>query len=749
MPGISNDKAPYLSTFDLFSEKLVQLPYEINDEKFETIPNQGNLLLPIKPIYFDFFTIDDLKNNLSVVRRRNKIIFSLKIPVRGNTLIAEKAYTSENILNGEFGHLGLGIFPFYKIETDSEEDLSRLNEYSVMLMSDESNEAVSLNFYKYSNIEKPIESTKTIRSTFLKTDLANTAYYAIKENYFDFALVELGNAYGLIVPKFTPITTINRNNAFLFSIDFGTSNTHIAFGIKGNPTVQSLSFDRSEQQTVFLNKKKSGIPRQSMLGSFFNGVEFPFIEFSPEFIGTDSNLNYPIKTAICQSPSFPNGADINLFGEVNVAYHIYQVGTNNIHTDLKWKLEENHNDRVARARVEAFFKQHLWLLKNKILLNDGNVALSKIIWFIPTSMSPRVQEIFQELWESALNQIFKGLLPKEHLMEEFESIAPYYALQQNIGFQPSQNVLNIDIGGGTTDVLLVARDKDKFFRGSFRFAGDDIWGDGILSKDRKPKDNGFVKMMEQHPPMNLPKEIEPYQEYFNSSKYTGSGDICGFMFQNDEHFKFTDRIRDSGLKGVLVIHLGAIIYYLSNQFKSLKLPLPEVITFTGKGSEYVKLIHSRDSKVKELMKYLWEEFSGQKLPSNFNLKLSSNPKVLTAEGGVLRLNMNRPLRPRFIKPIKPRVRDIDNLSDDYIKYNKDFIDKLFNENLIDYLEDLGVDLDLEEELINELKEEWIPTSFRQCAFEVKQANTGKTRLSDALFFWGLKNSLYELSKKLV
>ena len=78
-----------------------------------------------------------------------------------------------------------------------------------------------------------------------------------------------------------------------------------------------------------------------------------------------------------------------------------------------------------------------------------------------------------------------------------ESIAPYY-YQVAMGMAHRENALNIDIGGGTTDMLFADVENKKLYYNSSMFAGNDIWGDGChLVDDMISKQNGFVQYFEQ------------------------------------------------------------------------------------------------------------------------------------------------------------------------------------------------------------------------------------------------------------
>jgi hypothetical protein len=87
------------------------------------------------------------------------------------------------------------------------------------------------------------------------------------------------------------------------------------------------------------------------------------------------------------------------------------------------------------------------------------------------------------------------------------------------GIQDVANAVNIDIGGGTTDVMMFmeaagVNRQDRYVTTSFRFAGNDLWGSGYKGK---LKDNGFIKNYTAYQKAN---NINPAEEirYFNNEK---------------------------------------------------------------------------------------------------------------------------------------------------------------------------------------------------------------------------------------
>ncbi len=133
LPGIGIPY-PCLYVNDFLEDKLIQMQY-INDGicffNGNTITTETeSFLLPIKDIYFRYFTIEDIKNNISISRKisiidgksQPNVEVVLKIAIQKGYYVELKrsyvtnpsANNSENIGTIMPIHLNLAIFPFIR-----------------------------------------------------------------------------------------------------------------------------------------------------------------------------------------------------------------------------------------------------------------------------------------------------------------------------------------------------------------------------------------------------------------------------------------------------------------------------------------------------------------------------------------------------------------------------------------------------------------------------------------------------------
>ena len=91
------------------------------------------------------------------------------------------------------------------------------------------------------------------------------------------------------------------------------------------------------------------------------------------------------------------------------------------------------------------------MLRTKELLNKGDLSKTEIVWFYPASMTQNRFNKFKAEWENTFATLFGA--PISNIIAASESVAPYYYHKAKKG--ATSTVVSVDIGGGTTDVLIV------------------------------------------------------------------------------------------------------------------------------------------------------------------------------------------------------------------------------------------------------------------------------------------------------
>ena len=116
-----------------------------------------------------------------------------------------------------------------------------------------------------------------------------------------------------------------------------------------------------------------------------------------------------------------------------------------------------------------------------------------------------------------------------------------------------------------------------------------------------------------------------------------SADIISFLFKHDNEFNFSTSIKNHPIRILLFLHYSAIIYHIAQVMSWKNIDIPSYITFTGKGSEYIRLILMDDVELTKYTGMLLTRFTDNKLPDIFNVTLAPNPKEVTANGGLSKI----------------------------------------------------------------------------------------------------------------
>lgn len=788
LPGNTQLCYPFLVAGDFLEDSLVETPYDLNDEYFFTGFNgRFNYLLPIKKEYFNFFTLQDLKNNLSIAKSTSggvdKVIIDLKIPVRnGRFVIFHKEYNVAKEL-GKYKEekyvtslrFGLGLFPFYQIT-----DKTELNDYTIMLIDKEQRDT-RIKYFKFEEIihKKELPYKALVRTPKSLPQRAGSVYYRLKGNRFDFMEVGVDNYKGLIIPdwgqKFSKSVNSGESK-FVFGVDFGTSNTHIAYKNQ-NTKVAGFDITREDLQVVMLNKRGEDNSFSKSFefgwGSLPDTNSFKRREFMPSVIGIENApVVYPIRTATCEGVAFRANSKGELFSNINIGFSVDSeeaiLKDAFFEINLKWGLENNKDSVAARERVKAFLLQTLWLIKNKVILNNGLLDQTKIAWFLPISMGRGDKRTFRDIWDESLREIF-GNAPIQ-LFPETESAAPYYYLRQSQGLYYAQDAVNIDIGGGTTDLLFLVQKENRQISTSFRFAANDIWGDGfsqVPNSNGGPKDNGFVLLMDGKIQKNeIPFSSQTIKEYYNACAQNpnfSSADVVSFMFKYNNDFNLSRVIQTHRLKSVLLIHFAAIIYHIGQLTDYLNIDIPLYFIFTGNGSKYIHILGEGD--MEDLAKIILSKTTKKAIPASFRLQIAPNPKEATANGGVIKvsdenttpINAQEWSYPGFApedaekaellsKSKEILLKDIPSKSEAVLKNFAGFLDIIFDDREVkNLLADIGINMTAEDKAFLLEKAKF---SIDEMNYRLVSKQGADAGIPETMFFWCLKDTLYKFSKKL-
>lgn len=791
LPGKSGMKYPYITVGDFLEETLLQIPFKLNREYFYAGAHEDvHFLLPIKKNYFNFFTLEDLKANFRLEKtmgadgqKIKEVKVFLKVPLQNdteyNTITFSRTYVVNPGKDSKDGSIkninfNLGIFPFYKVV-----DQPELNRYQIMQV-DEHSKAPKLNFYRFDGCREgsSLGHTQNGRSPKNKA-FDRSIYYGLEES-FDLIQVDFEDVSGVIIPMMQSINNAEQNTRFLFSIDFGTTNTYIAGLAENHGSTETFKITPKDLQMVLLNEPNKrmqpdqGSPYDDGFGDMRTSRTLRNREFVPSLIGGEgATFSYPVRTAVCESVKF-GSSNPEVLANVNIGFSVdtedSALNGNQFVTNIKWGFESQRDQLVAENRVYAYFVQTLWMLKNKILLNQGNLHETMISYLLPLSMNRNGKSEYRKIWKRAFAEIFGGA-GNAVLKEEAESVVPFYELRERYAFYKEQDALNIDIGGGTTDLLFFSNSTQEYLSTSFRFAGNDIWGDGLT--DTK-KQNGIFSMMNEKvnkDQISLEKlNLRQYHTLRNSPQF-GSEDLIAFMFKHDRQFALTKTLKGhNDLRIVLFLHLAGIIWHVSKYIDHHDLEIPLYMTFTGKGSEYLKIISEDEKDLRDLIKLMLSQFSKKQSKHELTIRLPENPKEITARGGVLKLkeeaekNHSQSIKPEVkhylgfeehgisvdVNPVDVTISNLSKyLSAAETEFDKFLAAVIDSAEIRRFLTELEIRLSVSKFDLKDFMKQQSHLSFQEMVRTIKSRQQGDNPLHETMFFWGLKGSLFFLAKELV
>lgn len=755
LPGGSGLRYPYLMDTDFLQDTIIKVPYMIDSNLFETCyDGESKYLLPLKKNYFKFFTLQDLKQNMTIKSDNGTVTVSLKIPIVDATnpyITFEKKYSGSDIVEciaeSVDKYFNIGCTPFYKVV-----DNTALNNYCVLL--GDTSGKTSIDFYTFDSLDTEVAHDSPMK----RSDI--TQYIHLKG--FDIIQVNYDGNKALVIPKMKEVKIANANTNYLFCVDFGTTNTHISYSIDDGATSTPFNIQREDMQVAFLNKldlsqnlsQDDFFYRRSFGSSqFAQNVER---EFMPALLGGDQAIvSYPYRTAVCETNNFANTPTINLFGNISLGFfmmrELFEDKEYAYHTDLKWALETGvGNITACENRVQAYCQQIIWMIKNKILLNGGNPAFNLVLTF-PGTMSVITKRKYLTFWQNACMDLLPGI--NVNLTDESESIVPYYSFVKN-AIDTVSDAVNVDIGGGTTDMLFIQRSCDvpKQYYTSCLFAANDLWGDGLTNFSGK--DNGYIKLVDDALKENKITISQPnLLQYYGTYKGTAqtSADIVSFLFKYDNEFRLSSLIRNnSKLYSLVFIYFAAVMYHITQVTKKIGMNIPTYLTFTGMGSNLIKLISPNEDDIKEFAKLLLETFSGEEAPDLFKVIFAENPKEITAEGGLASQHPRiQKISPSLIKVYgfetaedRYEFQDTLNLKPEVLEEYRHFLDVFTTtRNIKDWLFN-QYQIRISQDTIAEL----IRHADRSFDLMARRRLDPQMVVNETLFFWPLKQALYELTK---
>jgi len=770
----------YLTISDFLEDTIVKVPHTLNKKYFfngnlNDVEPMTSFLLPIKPLYFQYFSIETLNSTMP----DGKLAFEMesiaggsvnvviRIPIIGNGIISyieyqriyysqHQADVSETQNSGgmtSFDFTGL-VMPSMKFQ--NEEDAI----YTVSCISTFSNQ-FRFDFYHEGEIIRDIPVDCRNRERGLFDFKAET--YTIQNNNFDFIRVSNKNGVSnIIIPNFL----IHQNlEVYEFAVDLGTSNTHIEFKKVDSNNSDPLNYKESESifSTFFVQSYRE-IQGKLIPLDLIDENDLLVRDYLPAMVGGDSDFSFPTRTALSYAKSTDWTEKLRTFGLLNfditynkklgIAYNAKPL------VNIKWSSKPN-----AQSAMQAYIRNIMMIIRNKVIANNGSLARTKITWFYPNSMSPRRLSQLRMAWNDSYKELFNSEGSTRNLSESVAPIQFYFRR-----YATATNLVNVDIGGGTTDIAFSSNGKVEYIT-SFKFAANSLFEDSF--SDINPN-NGIVDWF-KNDIYNLlvsKPELNELVNIFNSNVGQPSN-MASFLFSLKDNSATKDLSRnnidfnkilqnDTKFKIVFIIFYTAIIYHIAKIVKTKNLKVPRHIAFSGNGSKIISIITTDSKILAQYTKVVFEKVLGRDYTSALDilgLEQGSNPKESTCKGGLIATEAYEEAPETLILrdssgKLVEATDTYDSISDvqknEIISAVKDFFKFVLTDipTAFNLDNNFGVDNISMKIAQDECKNDLDTYLEKGIELSIKESGNKDNQIEDALTFYPIKGVLQALSEKI-
>lgn len=756
LPDCNAYTHPYLTEIDFLEENLLALPFEINTEEFYggiSLDDDYSAMIPVKPVFFQYFTREDLNGMMEWNQKAKELVLSIPVcNVQGQPtgeVVFRKRYSESNVCylkekDEKDVKLSLGIFPLLKAKSPI------TNDYWIRFgMDSEANyQDVKLHFYNMGS------ETKLLYQGLERRDTASKSWHQNVKD-FDYVQIELPEVDGkhqkvraIVVPKFDahPINNTG-NHQYTYAVDFGTTNTHIAFSVDGGEA-ESFKDNEIKQQVAYLDKfEDANEGNLEMLQAR---------EFIPHIGTRNNNYSFPIRTVV-NSNGTVNIADRSvLFTKTSIGFRYpnEKIQNSQYHTDLKWKYLTDSTLAVNNLNVNAYFEEIMRMIKTHWLLQTvDHSQLPEIVLTYPLAGINGLGRM-RTGWNDAYFTVF-GV--NGNIRDMAESLAPCIKKIRFAQANETTGILNIDIGGGSTDIQYYSNSLagELSHYDSIKFAGDDLWGIGNENISEVPRavgvtSNRFTQLADSRLGQAAIR-IGGESLVYKAIQLFDCKEKVNMLLRDGNHnlANLLGDFKDSNTRVCrlhLFLHYSAIIYHVAKWMQTNQLPFPETLSLTGLGSLYVNLLFSTNAELSSFTKSLLETFySGSTAPNEFVVQFEPNPKNVTAEGATMSMGtMQTPVHNSYCGYAGNRkvlLMDIGSVKTETLDS--------FNEFLDGFETCSSKAGNVVPSLINSEKTNlkgWADKSFEKIAtaYKKEHKNNPQDALEESSFVWTLKDSLWKL-----
>lgn len=602
------------------------------DEEKKIKEKLADFLIPVKPSFFKEHKIEDIKEFMSV-HAKNDSCNLVEVTLKVDKSEYKKSYNMPELdFNGEKCQIDLksdfvNILPHMKFADEKNAD------YRVFLHSAKLKDT-KLTFYKDGN-EIELKSDDIIDS-----EADKMRVHSFKKN-FDYIQITRNGASSIIYPKteYMP-EKAEQGKGFIFAVDLGTSNTHVAYADLDDGDV--YNFDTTNNNEYFIrpteglwNEYKNSI-RENILPIVFDGEN--------KEIDSENTVSFPIHTAILQWRKDMAMSEYPAFNNANIPFFNGRLKISDNHKlfdNLKWDKGEE-----SQKALKVFINNILWIIKNKVLQMGGSLPKTKILWFYPTSMGRLAKDNLSRNWQAEYKNVFGGD-PQKNVKSYSESVAPVKA-HPNTG----DKTLSIDIGGGTSDFYY--REGSYKFISSVRFASNNLFENvnaetknGIIEEkiqQWKNVNNKTLKDMYSSICKAPEGRIEDKTSIKLANFFIDVANLPKSAGVSDNE-TINLSLRSERYREVSYLFFISLIYYAAQLIKKYNTEkktnlFPSKVVFSGNGAKNFTCFENAETDCKEDIEKIAQDIFMKVIGStqaDTHIEIFLNvdhPKELTAKGGI-------------------------------------------------------------------------------------------------------------------
>lgn len=467
---------PWVSVNDFLADEMILLNSEINSEMYYGFTEAGftNIIPPLKPAYFTYFTKNDLNDNpISISGKDGEYDVNLTLPVdKGSSLTLTRHYSSApqgndgRIVQPDFD---IAIYPFIKTPLDDHgnklDNFYRIMIYSKGLKTDEGNTnlyCVNANGFVDDNSlvtnindghslrkRTTIDSSKpnfeglntyityiSLNSKYYERDMAGNMKLISQPCSFDFINLSLSDpnsgdnvANVFLVPKLKQ-TAVAANRAIV-SVDLGTTNTYISYGDSALPVgTDAYSYDTmntywADREMGRLIKSDATIMDKKVKYDKDTSAH-QWCEFIPSYFNENDGFHFPISTVLNRTSTTideisnfktSNSEPLNSLFDINIPFSIFENGTRNYketdidHIESNFKWFDPLHHPEKKNEYILFIDQLCMMLRTKLILQNFDPRLTTLVWTYPLAFEQQFKICIAQQWEDIYKKYFNDVVP--------------------------------------------------------------------------------------------------------------------------------------------------------------------------------------------------------------------------------------------------------------------------------------------------------------------------------------------------